>query len=100
MAWLFVAGDTDPGNRLTDWSFKLVRTLRKRSLSGELCSKPNPTCTTPVPLFVPRVRSMRLPGREREINRPQRRAVRRSETDILSAIHLNLVVSRRLECVG
>ena len=21
MAWLFVAGDTDPGNRLTAWSF-------------------------------------------------------------------------------
>jgi hypothetical protein len=26
---------------------------------------------------------MRLPGREREMNRPQRRAVRRGETDIL-----------------
>ena len=43
---------------------------------------------------------MRLPGREREMNRPQRRAVRRGKTDILGAIHLNLVMSRRLECAG
>ena len=104
MAWLFVAGDTDPGNRLTAWSFTTGSHNLETQLVERTIQQAEPDLHNTVSLCVPRAQtvrcSMRLPGREREMNRPQRRAVRRGETDILGAIHLNLVVSRRLECVG
>jgi hypothetical protein len=40
MAWLFVAVDTDPGNRLTAWSFTTVLNLETR-LSRAVQAEPD-----------------------------------------------------------